>query len=124
MIFDNMETIKPIKTENDYQLALKKIEKIFNAKPDTTDGDLLEVLAILVHDYEKKHYQIRPLSAIDALKYEMEEQGLTQSGLAKRMGTSKSVISEIISGKKQMSVNFMRFLHTELGIPADALLAV
>jgi HTH-type transcriptional regulator/antitoxin HigA len=118
-----MEMIKPIKTEQDYQFALKEVEKVFNAKPDTTDGDRLEVLAILVHDYENKHYQIKPLPAIDALKYEMAEQGLTQSGLAKRMGTSKSVISEIISGKKQMSVNFMRFLHNELGISADALLA-
>ena len=118
-----MEMIKPIKTEQDYWLALKQVEKIFNAKPGTTDGDLLEVLAILVHDYENKHYPIQPLSAIDALKYEMEEQGLTQTGLAKRMGTSKSMISEIMNGKKQMSVNFMRFLHNELGIPANALLA-
>jgi HTH-type transcriptional regulator/antitoxin HigA len=87
------------------------------------DGDLLELLSILVHDYESKHYEIKPLPAIDALKYEMAEQGLTQSRLAKRMGTGKSVISEIINGKKQMSVNFMRFLHNELGIPANTLLA-
>ena len=118
-----METNKPIKTEQDYQIALKEIAKIFHARPNTADGDLLEVLSLLVHDYEGKHYKIEPLSAIEALKYEMEEQGLTQSGLAKRIGISKSVISEILNGKKQMSVSFMRFLHNELGIPANILLA-
>lgn len=118
-----METIKPIKTEQDYELALKKLETIFHAKPNTPEGDLLEVLSLLVHEYEQKHYKIEPLSPLEALKYEMEEQGLSQTGLAKRVGMSKSTISEIMNGKKQMSINFMKFLHNELGIPAHILLA-
>ena len=118
-----METIKPIKTEQEYELALKKLETIFHAKPNTPEGDLLEVLSLLVHEYEKKHYKIEPLSPLEALKYEIEEQGLSQTGLAKRVGMSKSTISEIINGKKQMSINFMKFLHNELGIPAHILLA-
>ncbi len=118
-----METIIPIKTEQDYELALKKLETIFHAKPNTPEGDLLEVLSLLVHEYEQKHYKIESLSPLEALKYEMEEQGLSQTGLAKRVGMSKSTISEIINGKKQMSINFMKFLHNELGIPAHILLA-
>jgi HTH-type transcriptional regulator / antitoxin HigA len=118
-----METIKPIKTEQDYELALKKLETIFHAKPNTPEGDLLEVLSLLVHEYEQKQYKIEPLSPLEALKYEMEEQGLSQTGLAKRVGMSKSTISEIMNGKKQMSINFIKFLHNELGIPAHILLA-
>lgn len=118
-----METIKPIKTEQEYEFALKKLETIFHAKPNTPEGDLLEVLSLLVHEYEQKQYKIEPLSPLEALKYEMEERGLSQTGLAKRMGMSKSTISEIMNGKKQMSINFMKFLYNELGIPAHILLA-
>jgi HTH-type transcriptional regulator/antitoxin HigA len=118
-----MEAIKLIKTEQDYEKALKQLETIFQAKPNTPEGDLLEVLSLLIHEYEQKHYKIEPLSPLEALKYEMEEQGLSQTGLAKRMGMSKSTISEIMNGKKQMSINFMKFLHNELGIPAHILLA-
>jgi len=118
-----METIKPIKTEDDYEQALKKIETIFYAQPNTPEGDMLEVISLLVHEYEQKHYVIEPLSPLEALKFEMEERGMSQTGLAKSLGMSKSTISEIINGKKQMSLNVMKFLHNELGIPAHILLA-
>ncbi len=118
-----MEMIKPIKNEQDYELVLKKMETVFHAKPNTPEGDLLEVLSMLVHEYEQKHYTIDLLSPIEALKYEMEEQGLTQNTLAERFGMSKSAISEIINGKKQMSVKFMKYLHNNLGIPAHVLLS-
>lgn len=118
-----METIRPIKTELDYELALKQMASIFHATKNTPDGDKLEILALLIADYEARQYPIRKLSPIEALKAEMEEQGLTQSNLAERFGMSKGAISEIINGKKQMSVRFMKFLHKDLGIPADILLA-
>jgi HTH-type transcriptional regulator/antitoxin HigA len=118
-----METIKLIKSEEDYENALKQLETIFHAKPNTPEGDLLEVISLLIHEYEQKHYKITPLTPLEALKYEMEEQGLSQSSLAKRMGISKSTISEVLSGRKQMSTNFLKFLHNELGIPAHILLA-
>lgn len=118
-----METIKPIKTEQEYELALKKMETVFNAKPNTTEGDLLEVLSMLLHEYEKKHYKIELLTPLEAIKYEMEEQGLNQNSLAQRFGMSKSTVSEILNGKKQMSVRFMKYLHQDLGIPANILLA-
>ncbi|QRR04342.1 helix-turn-helix domain-containing protein [Dyadobacter sandarakinus] len=115
--------IKPIKSEQDYESALTQMEHLLDAKKDTPDGDTLEILALLISDYERKHYPIRQLSPIEALKVEMEEQGLTQSALAARFGMSKGSISDIINGKKQMSVRFMKFLHKDLGIPADVLLA-
>ncbi|MEO6686570.1 MAG: helix-turn-helix domain-containing protein [Dyadobacter sp.] len=118
-----METIRPIKTEQEYDLALKQMENVFSASKNTPDGDKLEILALLIADYEARNYPIRQLSPIEALKAEMEEQGLTQSNLAERFGMSKGAISEIINGKKQMSVRFMKFLHKDLGIPADILLA-
>lgn len=118
-----METIKPIRTEQDYELALQKMESIFHSKPNTPEGDFLEILSLLVHQYEQKYYKIETLSPIEAIKYEMVEQGLSQTGLARRLGMSKSTISEIIGGKKQMSLNFMKFVHRELGVPANVLLS-
>lgn len=118
-----MDILRPIKTEEDYEQALKTMEGVLHAKSDTPEGDLLEVLSLLVHEYEQKHYAIESLNPLEALKYEMEEQGLTQSDLAKRFAMSKSTISEIMNGRKQMSVRFMKFLHHELGIPAHILLS-
>jgi HTH-type transcriptional regulator / antitoxin HigA len=118
-----MDPIKPIKTEQDYDSALKKLESVLHAKPDTPEGDLLEILSLLVHEYEQKHYKIEPLTPLEALKYEMQEQGLTQSDLAKRFAMSKSTISEILNGRKQMSVRFMKYLYHDLGIPAHVLLS-
>ena len=119
-----METIlKPIKTEQEYEFALEKLESIFQAKAGTPEGDTLEVLSLLIHEYEQKHYPIDLLSPLEALKYEMEEQGISQIGLAKRLGIGKSTVSEILHGKRQMSVKFLRFLHKDLGIPAAVLLS-
>ncbi len=115
--------LKPIKNEAEYDIALKKIQEIFNAKPNTEEGDLLEVLSLIIHEYEEKYHKIEPLTAIEALKYEMEENGISQNNLAKRFEMSKSTISEILTGKKQMSLRFLKYLHHELGIPANILLS-
>lgn len=115
--------IKPIKTEEENEKVLLEISNIFNAKKNTPEGDRLEILSLLVADFERKQYPMRKLTPIEALKVEMEEQGLTQSALAQRFGMSKSAVSEIMSGKKQMSVRFMKFLHNDLGIPAESLLS-
>lgn len=119
-----MKTIlKPIKNEIEYQNALKHLEQIFDAKPNTKEGDILEVLSLIIHEYEEKYHKIEPLTAIEALKYEMEENGISQNNLAKRFEMSKSTISEILTGKKQMSLRFLKYLHHELGIPANILLS-
>jgi len=121
--YTTMETIKPIKSEQEYEFALKQMETVFHAKPNTPQGDTLELLALVIGDYEDKHYKIEPLTPLEALKCEMEEQGLTQNNLAKRFGMSKSTVSEVLNGKKQMSLRFMKYLHNDLGIPANVLLA-
>ena len=118
-----MENLKRIKTEEEYEKALALLESVFDAKPNTTESETLEILSLLIHEYEQKHHKIEPLSPIDALKYEMEQQRLTQTGLAKKFGMSKSSISEIINEKKQMSVKLMKYLHHDLGISAKTLLA-
>jgi HTH-type transcriptional regulator / antitoxin HigA len=118
-----MEPVAPIKSEQEYEQALKRLEAVFHAKPNTPEGDLLTLLSLVIHEYEQKYHRIEPLSAIEAIKHEMAEHGLNQSGLAKRLGISKSTVSEIINGKKQMSVSFMKFVHKELGVPANILLA-
>ncbi len=118
-----MNSIKPIKNEHQYRDALKQMEKVFHAKPNTPEGDTLELLALVIGDYEDKHYKIESLTPLEALKCEMEEQELTQANLAERFGMRKSTISEILNGKKQMILRVLKFLHKDLGIPADILLS-
>lgn len=118
-----MGSIQLIKSEEDYDRALLQLESLFHAKPNTPEGDRLEVLSLLVHDYESRNYKVEAVTPLEALKIEMEEQGLNQKSLAERFGMSKSTVSEILSGRKQMSLRFLRFLHHELGIPAEILLA-
>ncbi len=115
-------TIKPIKTERDYQNALKQIEKLWDAKPNTSKGDRLEVLVTLVEAYEHKHYKIEPPDAIEAIKFRMEQLGLKQSDLAKYLG-GRSRASEVLNRKRKLTVNMMRSLRKHLAIPAESLLA-
>lgn len=115
-------TIKPIKTERDYQNALKQIEKLWDAKPNTSKGDRLEVLVMLVEAYEHKHYKIEPPDAIEAIKFRMEQLGLKQSDLAKYLG-GRSRASEVLNRKRKLTVDMMRSLRKHLAIPAESLLA-
>jgi HTH-type transcriptional regulator/antitoxin HigA len=101
----------------------KNMETLFHAKPNTKEGDILELLALVIEDYEDKNYKIGSLSPLEAPKCEMEEQGLSQASLTQRIGMSKSTISEILQGKKQMSVRFMKYHHNDLGILGNVLLA-
>ncbi len=114
-------TIKPIKTERDYQNALKQIEKLWDAKPNTAKGDRLEVLVTLVEAYEEKHYKIEPPDAIEAIKFRMEQLGLKQSDLAKYLG-GRSRASEILNRKRKLTVDMMRSLRKHLDIPPESLL--
>ena len=96
-------TIKPIKTERDYQKALKEIEKLWDAKPNTAKGDRLDVLVTLVESYEQKHYRIDPPDPIEAIKFRMEQQGLTRKDLEKILGT-RTRVSEVLSRKRGLSI--------------------
>lgn len=115
-------TIKPIKTKKDYEAALKKIDRLFDSKPNTPNGDLLDVLVTLVEAYEQKHFTIGPPNPLEAIKFRMEQLGIKQSDLAEAMG-GKNRVSEILSGKRELTVKMMRELHNKFNVPAESLLS-
>lgn len=113
--------IKPIKTSADYNQALKRLEHIFDAKNETPEGDELEVLAILIDEYEKEQFPIELPDPIEAIKFRMEQMGYTQNDLATIVGL-KSRASEILNRKRKLSLEMIRKLHEELNIPTDVLI--
>ena len=113
--------IKPIKTEKDYLKALKRLELIFDSKKGSKEGDELEVLWILIDQYENEHFPINLPDPIEAIKFRMEQMGFDQSDLAKIIGL-KSRASEILNRKRKLSLKIIRQLHTALNIPTDVLI--
>ena len=116
-----MAAIKPIRTERDYDDALARIEQIFQAEVGTPEGDERDVLVDLVELYEQRHHPIDPPSAIAAIEHEMDQRGLSRRDLIPLIGGSAKV-SEVLSGKRDITMTMARALHQHLGIPADALL--
>jgi HTH-type transcriptional regulator/antitoxin HigA len=114
-------TIKPIKTERDYRKALKEIDNLWDAKPNTSMGDRLDVLVTLVEAYEQKHYKVDPPDPIEAIKFRMEQLELKPSDLAKILG-GRSRVSEVLNKKRKLTVEMMRSLRKHLAIPAESLL--
>jgi HTH-type transcriptional regulator/antitoxin HigA len=114
-------TIKPIKTERDYQNALREIEKLWDAKPNTAAGDRLDVLVTLVEAYEQKRYPIAPPDPVEAIKFRMDQLGLKASDLAKILG-GRNRASEVLNKKRNLTVEMMRSLHKHWSIPAESLL--
>ena len=114
--------IKPIKNERDYQRALKEIDKLMDAKPNTAQGDRLDVLATLVSAWEEQHYPIDPPDAVEAIRFAMEQRGLTRRDLEPYIG-SRARVAEVLNRKRPLTLPMIRRLHTELGIPAEALLS-
>ncbi len=117
----NERTIKVIKTEEDYEKALSRIDELMDAKAGTEEMDELEVLLALVEIYEDKHYPIGLPDPVEAIKFRMEQLGLTQKDMVPYFGT-KSKVSEVLSGKRQLTLAMMRSLNRNLGIPAEVLL--
>lgn len=113
--------LKPIKTKKDYQQALERLEVIFDAKKETKEGDELEILGILIDQYENDHFPIGLPDPIEAIKFRMEQLGYTQTDLAKVVGL-KSRASEILSKKRKLSLDMIRQLHEKLNIPTDVLI--
>jgi HTH-type transcriptional regulator/antitoxin HigA len=113
--------IKPIRSEADYEAALKEIEALVNSQPGTPEADRMDVLVTLVEAYEVKHYPIpEPDDPVGVLEYYMESRGLTRSDLLSYLG-SKERVSEILNRKRGLSLEMIRRLHAGLGIPADLL---
>ena len=116
-----MSTIKAIRTEADYRAALARIDALMDAKPGTPEGEELDVLTDLVEHYEEKHVALGYPSAVGAIEFRLEQAGLTQRDLVPFIG-SRAKVSEILSGKRQITMPMARALHEHLGIPADVLL--
>jgi len=112
---------KVIKTEAEYDAALERIDELFDAKPGTSEGDELELLGTLVEVYEKQNFPIAPPDARSAIRFRMEQQGLKAKDLIPFIG-SASKVSEVLSGRRDLSVAMIRRLVEGLGIPAKALL--
>lgn len=114
-------TIKPIKTEADYEAALERISTLMDAAPNTPEEDELDVLATLVEVYEDQHYPINFPDPLSAITFRMEQSGLTQRDLVPYLG-SRSKVSEVLAGKRSLTLSMIRALHSHLGIPAEVLL--
>ena len=113
--------IKPIKTEADYEAALREIESLMAAAADSPKGDRLDVLATLVEAYEAKHHAIDAPDPIDAIKFRMEQAGLSRRDLEPMIG-GRGRVSEVLSGRRGLTLPMIRRLHAALGIPAEVLI--
>src|SRR5712692_9246641 len=113
--------IKAIRTEADYEATLARIDALMDAKPSTSAGEELDVLADLVEHFEEKHVPMGFPSAVAAIEFRLEQAGLTQRDLIPFIG-SRAKVSEVLSGKRTLTMPMARALHEHLGIPAEVLL--
>lgn len=113
-------SIKPIKTEKDYEQAMLQLEELFDAKKGTSKGDELEILSLLIEKYEDEKFPIDLPDPIEAIKFRMEQSGLTQTDLANIIG-HKSRASEILNRKRKLSLDMIRRLHDKWRIPTEVL---
>ena len=116
-----MSYSKLIKNETEYEDALKRIEELFDAKAGTPQADELELLVALVELYENEHYPIQAPDPVSAIKFRMEQEGLTNDDMVQYLG-SKSRVSEIFSHKRNLSISMIRKLVSGLNIPAEVLI--
>jgi HTH-type transcriptional regulator/antitoxin HigA len=112
---------KVIKSAEEHQLALARVDEIFMAKPGTPEGDELELLLLLIETYEEEKFPIDLPDPIDAIRFRMEQEELKQKDLIPIFG-SKGKVSEVLNGKRDLSLAMIRKLVSDLGIPAEALL--
>lgn len=113
--------IKPIKTDADYRTALKEVESLMTAEPDTPEGEKLDILATLIEAYECKHFPLDLPDPVEAIKFEMEQKGLTVKDLEPMIGKSNRVY-EILNRKRSLTLKMIWKLNQELGIPAESLI--
>ena len=112
--------IRPIKTEKDYEKALERLEVIFDASPNSTEGDEAEILTMLIDNYENQYFPIEAPDPIEAIKIRMEEMNIKQKDLVGIIG-GKSRVSEILNKKKRLTVDMIRKLERVLSISASVL---
>ena len=114
--------IKPIRCENDLQAAFRRLEAVFQALDGTPESDEMEILVTLIEAYESKHFPIGVVDPVEAIKFRMEQQGLTQKDLEPFIGSSGRV-SEVLNHKRRLSLQMIKRLHDGLRIPYESLLA-
>lgn len=115
-----MMSIKPIKTEADYEAALMRVDSLMDAEFDTPEGDELDVLVTLIEHYESQHHQINTPHPIEAIHFRMEQYGLRDKDLVPFIGHSGRV-SEVLSYKRKLTLTMIRKLHDGLNIPTESL---
>ena len=113
--------IHPIRNDRDHARALKRVEKLWGARPGTPAAEELEVLATLIDSYEAKHHPVEPPDPIDAILFRMEQLDLDRKDLEPLIG-SRARVSEILGRRRGLSLGMIRRLHRQLGIPADILI--
>jgi HTH-type transcriptional regulator/antitoxin HigA len=113
--------LKPIRSTDDYEDALATLERLWGAPSGTPEGDRLDVLATLIDAYEAEHFPIDPPDPIEAIKFRMEQQGLTRKDLMPMIGT-RTRVAEVLNRKRSLSIGMIRRLHQGLGIEAEILI--
>ncbi len=113
--------IEPVKTEDDYERTLARIESLLDAKPDTQEMDELELLTLMVGDYEGKHHPIDPPDPIEAILFRLEQMGMDRAALVPMIG-SRHRVSEVLNHKRGLSLTMIRKLHAGLEIPLEVLI--
>jgi HTH-type transcriptional regulator/antitoxin HigA len=116
-----MRSLKPIRSEADYEAALAEIERLWGSSAGTPEGDRLDILATLVDTYENEHYPMDPPDPIEAIKFRLEQQGLTRRDLAGILG-GHAITTEVLSRRRGLSISMIRRLHDTLGISAEVLI--
>ena len=111
--------LKPVRTKADYKGALAEVGRLWGAKSGTPKGDRLDVLATLIDAYETRHYPMDPPDPIEAIQFRMEQQGLTRKDLEQMIGTR---VAEVMSRRRNLSIDMIRRLHKQLGISAEVLI--
>ena len=112
---------KVLKTEDDYNKASMRLMEIFHAEPNTSQSDELDLLTVLVKDYDDKHYQLPELDVLEVIKYKMQEMGMKSKDLEPIIG-SKGHVSAILSGKREITLKMAQRLKNYFSIPADVFL--
>ena len=114
-------TWKVLKTEEDYTKASMRLMEIFHAKPNTSESDELDLLIVLIKDYDDKHYELPELDALEVIKYKMQEMGIKAKDLESIIG-SKGHVSSILSGKREITLKMAQKLKDYFSIPAEVFL--
>ena len=113
--------IAPVRSEADYKQSLARLQNLFGAAPGTPEADELEIISLLVERYEQSRYRVPAPSALQAIRFRMQQENLTPRDLEPYIG-SRSRVSEVLSGTRPLSIDMIRALHRHLGIPAESLI--